>query len=142
MSAYKHILFATDLIESHHFLVDKVKQLVKQFAAKLTLVHCIEPIPAYGYPGADEYGSPFIDRAEQAMAKLGQELQVGKADQRVEFGSVKAQVINVAKELKVDLIVVGSHGQHGLSILLGSSASAIVHGSPCDVLAVRYPENN
>ena len=34
-------------------------------------------------------------------------------------------------------IVVGSHGRHGLALLLGSTASGVLHGAKCDVLAVR-----
>jgi universal stress protein A len=36
-----------------------------------------------------------------------------------------------------DLIVIGSHGRHGMGLLLGSTANAVLHGSPCNVLAVR-----
>lgn len=43
----------------------------------------------------------------------------------------------LAKEQRCDLIVVGSHGRHGLALLLGSTANDILHGAPCDVLAVR-----
>jgi universal stress protein A len=35
---------------------------------------------------------------------------------------------------------VGSHGRHGLALLLGSTANSVLHGSPCDVLAVRVRE--
>ncbi|WP_313899138.1 universal stress protein [Leclercia adecarboxylata] len=43
----------------------------------------------------------------------------------------------LAKKQGCDLIVVGSHGRHGLALLLGSTANDILHGAPCDVLAVR-----
>lgn len=40
------------------------------------------------------------------------------------------------------MIVVGSHGRHGLALLLGSTANDVLHGAPCDVLAVslKKPE--
>jgi len=47
----------------------------------------------------------------------------------------------VAGEIKADLIVVGSHGRHGLGLLLGSTASSVVHHAACDVLAVRLRED-
>jgi universal stress protein A len=37
----------------------------------------------------------------------------------------------------VDLIVLGSHGRHGLAVLLGSTARSVLNGAGCDVLAVR-----
>ena len=55
----------------------------------------------------------------------------------IEFGSTKNEVLRVAEEHKVDLIVTGSHGKHGLALLLGSTANAILHGADCDVLIVR-----
>ena len=50
---------------------------------------------------------------------------------------IKAQ----AKEFGADLIVIGSHGRHGLTgMMLGSTANGVLHGSPCDVLTVRVGE--
>ena len=40
----------------------------------------------------------------------------------------------------VDLIVVGSHGRHGLALLLGSTADAVLHHAKCDVMAVRLQD--
>ena len=36
-----------------------------------------------------------------------------------------------------DVIVVGSHGRHGIALLLGSTANGVLHGATTDVLAVR-----
>lgn len=137
MSAYKHLLLAADLSENSQAAIDKAVELAETFGARLTLVHCIEPIPAYGYPGFADLESPIIEQAKKEMAKLGKTLNVPESDQRIEFGSVKAQVLKVAEELSVDAIIIGSHGRHGLARLLGSSANAIVHGADCDVITVR-----
>ena len=52
----------------------------------------------------------------------------------------KAEIIRVAAENEVDLIVVGSSGRwRGLALLLGSTANAVLHGALCDVLTVRFP---
>ncbi|MEO1899758.1 MAG: universal stress protein, partial [Methylococcales bacterium] len=40
-----------------------------------------------------------------------------------------------------DLIVVGSHGRHGLALLLGSTANGVLHHAVCDVLAVRLSDD-
>jgi universal stress protein A len=49
-------------------------------------------------------------------------------------------VHRVAEEQQVDLVVTGSHGRHGLALILGSTANAILHGAKCDVLAVRITD--
>lgn len=137
MPKYHHILLAVDLSDDSDKLVDRAVELAQLFSARLTLIHTIEPLPAYGYPGISGLESPVIDHAKQQMLELGKSHKIDENNVRVEFGSVKTQILRVAKELNVDLILVGSHGRHGLSKLLGSSASAIVHGADCDVFVLR-----
>jgi universal stress protein A len=48
----------------------------------------------------------------------------------------------MAKEEDVDLIIVGSHGRHGLALIFGSTSNSVLHGAPCDVLAVRIAEDD
>jgi universal stress protein A len=60
------------------------------------------------------------------------------ADQRhLAYGQPRQEIHRLAEEQGCDLIVVGSHGRHGLALLLGSTANDVLHGAPCDVLAVR-----
>ncbi|MEJ2344256.1 MAG: universal stress protein, partial [Gammaproteobacteria bacterium] len=49
-------------------------------------------------------------------------------------------ILDTAKEQQVDLIVLGSHGRHGIGRLLGSTADNILHHADCDVLAVRIKD--
>lgn len=137
---YKHIILATDLSGESKIVAQKALELAKKFGAKLSMVHTIEPIPAYGYPEVTELRSPFIDKVKNEMQTFAQDLNLAEEDLHIEFGSVKATVINKTKELGADLIIVGSHGRHGLSRLLGSSASGIVHSADCDVFVIRCAE--
>ena len=139
MSGYKHILFATDLGESS-VVTSKAAEFAKKFGATLSLVHIVEPIPAYGYPDGMELESPYIEEARAELSKLGKQLNVTDEHQYIEFGSIKTRIIELADELDCDLVIIGSHGRHGLSRLLGSTASAVLHGATCDVLTVRYTE--
>jgi len=45
------------------------------------------------------------------------------------------------KKHNTDLVIVGSHGRHGVRLLLGSTANAVLHGAECDVLAVRVQDS-
>ena len=140
MKLYHHILVATDLSDGCLKVAKQARQLADAMGAKLSLVHIVEPIPAYGYPGILDLQSPFIDQAKEEVAKLSETIGIAKEAQYVELGSVKTQILNVAAELNIDLIVIGSHGRHGLSRLLGSTTSAVIHGANCDVLTVRATE--
>ena len=57
------------------------------------------------------------------------------------YGRPEREVHRIAEESDVDLIVVGSHGRHGLALILGSTSTSILHGAKCDVLAVRVGKN-
>jgi nucleotide-binding universal stress UspA family protein len=57
-------------------------------------------------------------------------------------GRPHEEIVGVAREMDVDLIVMGTHGRSGLShILLGSTAERVVRNAPCPVLTVRHPEH-
>ena len=58
------------------------------------------------------------------------------------MGAPKNVIIHQAEKLKADLIIVGSHGRHGIQLLLGSTANGVIHHAHCDVLAVRIADND
>jgi universal stress protein A len=139
---YKHILFATDLTEDTEYLVKTVRTMCGYTNAKLSLIHVVEPLPGYSYAylGIEDIEGQLIEEARQAIEKLGMKLNVAKVDQFVEVGPTKTKILKIAEDIAADLIICGSHGRHGLSLLLGSTANAILHGAKCDVLTVRLPE--
>lgn len=55
----------------------------------------------------------------------------------VAHGNTAAEIHRLADEGDVDLIVVGTHGKHGVELVAGSSANAVLHGANCDSLAVK-----
>jgi universal stress protein A len=138
---YKHILFATDLTDETDYVVNKVQALRGFTGAKLSLVHIVEPMPGYSYAylGIEDIEGQLIEEAREALTKLGAKLAVERNDQWIEVGPTKSKILKVASEIGADLIICGSHGRHGLSLLLGSTANAILHGAHCDVLTVRLP---
>lgn len=141
---YKHILFATDLTEESDYIIQKVRGIRGYTGAKLSIIHVVEPLPGYSYAylGIEDIEGQLIDESREALAKLGETLNVSKADLWVEVGPTKSKILKTAEDIKADLIVCGSHGRHGLSLLLGSTANAILHGAKCDVLTVRLPEGD
>ncbi len=139
---YKHILFATDLTDDTDYITAKVQGMRKFTGAILSLVHVVEPLPGYSYAylGIEDIEGQLIDESKSALAKLAEKLEVDVKNQCVEIGPTKSKILEVAQNVGADLIICGSHGRHGLSLLLGSTANAILHGAKCDVLTVRLPE--
>lgn len=137
---YKRVLFATDFDDVGLKAASKAKKIAAENNAELFLVHVVEPIPAYAYPGFAGFAEVEVsikEQAERELAELAKKLNVNSAHCLIEFGSTKNEILRVAKEKNVDLIVTGSHGKHGLALLLGSTASAIMHHADSDVLIVR-----
>ncbi len=139
---YKHILFATDLSDESDYIVSKVRGMCDYTKAKLSIIHVVEPMPGYSYAylGIEDIEGQLIEESRTALAKLGETLSVDTKNQYVEIGPTKSKIQAVAAQIGADLIICGSHGRHGLSLLLGSTANAILHGAKCDVLTVRLPE--
>jgi len=145
MSLFKHILVALDLSEQSSAVLNKANTIAQQNKAKITVVHVVEPIiePVnYAYDGNISVDLiPLQDEVENSAKKklneLATPLGILNTSQIVPFGRPADEVHRVAKENNCDLIIVGSHGRHGLGLLLGSTANAVLHGATCDVLAVR-----
>jgi len=149
---YKHILFATELNETKSYIENKVEELQKLTQAKLSVIHVVEPIPntyyggVYGViPGLDSIDSIgttklLAVRAKEVLQPLVKRLNITEQDLHIPVGHTSDEILTFAEKENVDLIITGSHGVHGLQLLLGSTANAILHGAKCDVLAVRFEE--
>jgi len=142
MQAYQHIVVAVDLSPEAKQVVARARDLAAHYGSTLSLVHVVEPVVtdvAYDLMPAVpvEIETDLVERAKQYLSALAGETGLSASDCRVEVGSVKGELLRLAEEQGVDLIVVGTHGRHGVSMMLGSTANAVLHGTPCDVLAVR-----
>ena len=81
--------------------------------------------------------------ARIALADLARDAELGShAATHVRHGKPFLEIIRAARELEADVLVIGSHGQSGLSeTLFGSTAEKVVRKAPCAVLVVRHPEH-
>jgi universal stress protein A len=80
-------------------------------------------------------------QATERLAALAQQLDIPEQDQHIVLGHPAQEMHNMAKSENIDLIVVGSHGRHGLALIFGSTSNSVLHGASCDVLAVRITDN-
>ena len=77
-----------------------------------------------------------------AVADAGSKLGVA-VETRIVTGTPAEQIVRLAKELPVDLLIMGTHGRTGIShVFLGSVAEKIVRRAPCPVLTVRPKEHD
>ncbi len=144
MKSDKKILVAVDTSPEAKQVFESALEIGRCFDAKLSLIHVVEPIitdSSYGMIDAVplEMGDLLLKHAESFLDYLKKDLAPGISS-HVATGSVKGEILDYAREQEIDLIVVGSHGRHGLALLLGSTANALLHGAPCDVYVVRIKD--
>lgn len=141
MPAYRHMLVPLDLTDDSTLIGERAKIVATAFGAAVELLHVVEFVPVEPMGEtlmpAVAIEEELIQRAKTRLAALAGSLGLAGAPVHVEAGNVKAEIIRVARERQVDLIVLGSRERHGLSILVNLTEDTVLHGAPCDVLAVR-----
>ena len=146
MSQYRNILLTIDFSEYDEFVANKARNLAKQLNAKLSIIHILDDIPMPDTPYGtviplDEDSSYSMLEAEKAQLKqLADKLAIASTDRWLIWGEPKQEIALFSEREKIDLIIVGSHGRHGLALLLGSTANGVLHHAKCDVLAIRLPD--
>lgn len=145
MSQYKKILVAIDFSEDTTSILRRSLAIADSDSTELHLIHVIEPLSfAYGgdipmdFSGIQE---EIHQQASQQMLRLAESHEIDAQHQHIVLGKPEVEIHTKAEELEADLIVVGSHGRHGLALLLGSTANGVLHGASCDMLAVRVGQD-
>ncbi|HSE22059.1 MAG TPA: universal stress protein [Pyrinomonadaceae bacterium] len=149
MMEIRSILFPTDFSECGNFALSYAASLARTFHAKIICVNVIEPIvPTVGYSGMTEplpiadITDQLEDSAERELPKLAEcdECAGLEVEELVVHGEAASEIVRVARDQHVDLIVISSHGRTGLGrILFGSTAEAVVRHASCPVLVVKPP---
>ena len=143
----KRILVPIDFSDCSKKALQYALPLAKEHEAALTLLYVVPP--AYG---ASEYGgvdyaqleASMREGGEKELAKLAVDEVCGEvtADTLVRVGSPAVNILEVARSLPADLIVISTHGRTGLKhVLLGSVAEHVVQRASCPVFVVREREH-
>jgi nucleotide-binding universal stress UspA family protein len=150
MLKLKKILVSSDLSEESTAAFPIAKQFAEMTGAKILLVTVNDEASRLrmGYLGSpglvatldlDAVAADLRTRAERRLAELGEKHGLSGAERIVLEGvSPSRDIVRLAKERGVDLIVVATHGRGGVAhVLLGSTAERVVREAPCPVLTVR-----
>lgn len=146
MVIYKNILVALDISSESIQIAKKAIHLAELHqVTNLHLISVVEPVvleSSYDLVPVlnTEIENDLMKRAENHIVKLMKLMKYDSYEFNVVVGSTKSEIHRIAEEKNVDLIVIGTHGRHGIARLLGSTASAVLHGAPCDVLVVKITE--
>lgn len=147
MAAYQHILLAADYSEHGGTVARRAKDLAEKYRAKLSVIHVLDNIPmpdtSYGavIPLTEDSGYELLEAEKAKLMQISDELGIAQANRWMIWGSPKQEIVQLANREQIDLILVGSHGRHGLSLLLGSTANSVLHYAGCDVMAIRLQDD-
>jgi universal stress protein A len=146
MSDYKHILLAVDFTKSAEQILAKALDIAEHNNAKLSMLHVVEYMPPVDYvndPMVSNWvvdDNEMLEQAEKSLQKFSKQHSLKNVDLNVQFGRPKHVISQFVKDQQCDLVIIGSHGRHGISMLLGSTASAVLHAMPCDILTIKIEE--
>jgi universal stress protein A len=146
----KRILVPTDFSPLAKKAVHYATRLAQQFGAELNLFHVVEPEipPAFdGFmiaPQAISNGN--TTSYTHRLNRLGNSVRTAGVSQvrsTVRTGLAAFEIVQAAKDLDVDLIVIATHGYTGWKhFAIGSTAERVVRAAPCPVLVVREKEHD
>ena len=144
MNAYDSVLVALDLSEAADQVILRASRLAESLGARLEVVHIVEYLPpievGYDVPLPGDWGvdeAALLETGRERLNKLLAAHELADVPVEVVMGDARHEIVRIAEERGCGLVVVGSHGRGGITALLGSTADAVVHHAPCDVLAVR-----
>jgi universal stress protein A len=152
MTAIARILVPVDFSTHADRAIEYALALGKQFGACVELFHVVEDPFGSGGWGSEVYVSDLDGLRERAIAEARTHLEARRAAiahaetsvvAAVRMGHVAQTIIDYAKDVGADLIVMGTHGRTGLAhFIIGSVAERVVRLAPCPVLTVGvHPAN-
>jgi universal stress protein A len=141
MAGYKKILVLLDLTDASEQIAAAGRDMAAHSGAAMVMLHVVEFVPTE--PLGEtlmptvQIEEDLVQRARAKLNELASRLGGAQTVTRVEAGNIKSEILRVAKEEAVDLIVLGSRVRHGLGILVNFTEDTVLHAAHCDVLAVR-----
>jgi universal stress protein A len=142
MSSIKTLLCPVDFSQMSQSVLDYAVFMARSHQAELKLVHVVDQLHGFDsykilHMTAIEITHEMERQAKSQLKELVASLPI-PAKFEVRFGRAADEIVIQAKEDKVDLLVMGSHGRSGIShLLVGSVAESVVRHAPCPVLVVR-----
>ena len=149
MLPIKKILCPTDFSDPSYGALNTANELALHFSAELIVIHVVSPIPVIPPSAAPtefaEFNIPSYQLEMEAMAEKTLDETVkekisGKVRSRsfVVQGDPTNEIIKLAEEEKVDMIVIATHGLTGWRrVIFGSVAGKVLRLAPCPVLSIQ-----
>lgn len=141
---YRKIMVAIDHSDEAERVVQAALDATSE-NAEIHLVTVVQPLTnIYGSmvwsPMASDTQSieeSLINQSKTRLLEIADNYKIDVENCHVLLGSAASQIRETAAALQADLIVIGTHGRHGMGLILGSTANSVLHGVNTDVLVIR-----
>ena len=150
MITLKSILVPTDFSKQSQSAIRYGIEFAQKFGAKLHVLHVVQDVaiflPEMGFINPSTVSSiePILQAAGKSLADFLEPYKHNKIEliSHCQEGNPLDEIISLATDENIDLIILGTHGHKGLAhLFLGSLAETLVRKSPCPVLSLRNPEH-
>ena len=143
----KKILVPIDFSDYSRKALKYSVEFAEQFNSEITLVYVIEPIVYPADLSLDQMILPtppidFTKKSKTELEELAKEIIGEKLNYNIviKTGKPFMEIIETAREIDADLIIIATHGHTGVEhLLFGSTAEKVVRKAPCPVLTLREP---
>ena len=149
MVVLKNVLVATDFSEASDAALTYGRDLARSYGATLHVLHITESVlvrfsieaPIAYLPELQTQIDDAARRRIDALVTDQDRATIGARAVVITSPGTDEAIVQYAKDHRIDLIVMGTHGRRALShMLMGSVAERVVRTAPCPVLTVRHPE--
>ncbi len=150
--AFEKILAAIDFSEISHEVIRKSSQIAKLCNSQLFLMNVVEKeipilisegivVPSIDLDTFEKMYQKLSEKSKEKLEAMAKEIEKEygiSPEIIVDMGEPFDLILEKAENLKVDLIVVGSHGKKGIErLLIGSVSEKIARKAKCSVLIIR-----
>jgi nucleotide-binding universal stress UspA family protein len=143
----QHIVVAYSMSAGGTLALEHAIELARKAPGRvLHVIHAIDPhagTPIVPVDGRPDYR--YAEAVQAAISEIATSILIARKtthaihiDVHARFGKPAEEILQLAREVGADLILVGSHDRTGLErLLLGSTSAAVVRGAECSVLLAR-----
>ena len=143
MPIYQNILATVDYSEHDQTVIQKAISMAKQFQATLSILHVLDNIamPDTAYGTRINLDKPtdyaLLETEKIRLRQMADAVGIEHNQSWLIWGRPEQEIVHLAEQERIDLIVMGFHTKNRLSLLFGSTANGVLHHAPCDLLAVH-----
>ena len=140
----RKILVPTDFSQASKKAFSYALRFAEELGSEITLLHVLEPetpLTLAGRPVAAAFSEGELTDMEESLLDLTNSAEasgIAGTSSIIRCGLATHEIVEAAKELDIDLIVIATHGYTGWKhFAIGSTAVRVVRGAPCSVFVVR-----